>query len=1046
MNLSELCVRRPVFATMITSACIAIGALSFRDLGVDQYPDVEIPVATVTTRLPGASPEVVETQVTQVIEDAVSTSEGIDELRSTSLEGISVVTVNFVLDRDRDQAVQDVRDKVQTVLARLPEGVDPPIVTRFDVTAFPVLTLVVSSGRDLRETTEIAEETIAESLAGVSGVAQISVLGGRRRAFNVLVDADALVEHGISPGEIESAIRTQNVELPGGRIGDGVREEGVRVLAQVRNANQLADVVVRERPGTTPLRLRDVAHVVDSEADPRSLTRLDGRGAVALSIQKQAGTNTVEVVDAVLARLAQIRETLPSDVRVEVVRDQSTFVRRSIHEVELHLVLGAILASLAVLLFMGSLRSTLIAAISIPASIVTTFAILRALDYTLNNFTLLALTLSVGIVIDDAIVVLENVHRHVEEGAPPVKAAIEGTKQITLAVMATTLSLIIIFLPTAFMEGRVGRFWQSFGITTAFAIAVSLFIALTLTPMLCSRWLRAHTHKHFFVRLVDGLNDRLARWYGAIVSWSLRWRWVVVLLALATIGSIVPLVSAVGADFIPRDDTSDFMVVLTMPEGSTLDESARLTSEVEERLRAVRGVQQILTTIGSQRGGDDVTEVQLYVTITDLSQREWPLTAAIGEARQVLRSYADLRPAVQMTGGMGGGARGAELGFSIRGPDLEVLDRLTNELMDRMRRTPGFLEVDTTAAVRKPEVLVRIDRDRAADLGVRANEVASAMRTLTGGAPVSTIRDGDEQYDVWIRLEPEDRRSSAELASIPIRGAQGPLRLDAIASFDRARGPAQVERLDRARQVEIGSNLAEGVPLGTGVARVQALVDEMDLPPGYSLRFGGRARILEETLRNFLTALLLSFLFMYMVLAAQFESFLHPVTIMLALPLSFPFAILSLILLDDTLNIYSAFGTFMLFGIVKKNGILQVDYTNQLRDRGVPLREAIIEANKTRLRPILMTTLTLIAGMIPIALGEGPGSATRASMARVIIGGQAFSLLITLLIVPVAYSIFEDVRQWRARRKAHRSESASQSAPESPPAPADGKPEPEHAE
>ncbi|MCC6876287.1 MAG: efflux RND transporter permease subunit, partial [Sandaracinaceae bacterium] len=950
MNLSELCVRRPVFATMITSACIAIGALSFRDLGVDQYPDVEIPVATVTTRLPGASPEVVETQVTQVIEDAVSTSEGIDELRSTSLEGISVVTVNFVLDRDRDQAVQDVRDKVQTVLARLPEGVDPPIVTRFDVTAFPVLTLVVSSGRDLRETTEIAEESIAESLAGVSGVAQISVLGGRRRAFNVLVDADALVEHGISPGEIESAIRTQNVELPGGRIGDGVREEGVRVLAQVRNASQLADVVVRERPGTTPLRLRDVARVVDSEADPRSLTRLDGRGAVALSIQKQAGTNTVEVVDAVLARLAQIREALPSDVRVEVVRDQSTFVRRSIHEVELHLVLGAILASLAVLLFMGSFRSTLIAAISIPASIVTTFAILRALDYTLNNFTLLALTLSVGIVIDDAIVVLENVHRHVEEGAPPVKAAIEGTKQITLAVMATTLSLIIIFLPTAFMEGRVGRFWQSFGITTAFAIAVSLFIALTLTPMLCSRWLRAHTHKNFFVRLVDGLNDRLARWYGAIVSWSLRWRWIVVLLALATIGSIVPLVSAVGADFIPRDDTSDFIVVLTMPEGSTLDESARLTSEVEERLRTVRGVQRILTTIGSQRGGDDVTEVQLYVTITDLSQREWPLTAAIGQARQVLRSYADLRPAVQMTGGMGGGARGAELGFSIRGPDLEVLDRLTNELMDRMRRTPGFLEVDTTAAVRKPEVLVRIDRDRAADLGVRANEVASAMRTLTGGAPVSTIRDGDEQYDVWIRLEPEDRRSSAELASIPIRGAQGPLRLDAIASFARARGPAQVERLDRARQVEIGSNLAEGVPLGTGVARVQALVDEMDLPPGYSLRFGGRARILEETLRNFLTALLLSFLFMYMVLAAQFESFLHPVTIMLALPLSFPFAILSLILLDDTLNIYSAFGTFMLLGSVKKNGILQVDNTNQHRDPGVPLREAILEPNKTRLR------------------------------------------------------------------------------------------------
>ncbi len=1020
MTLSEICARRPVFATMMTSACVAIGALSFGDLGVDQYPDVEIPIATVTTRLPGASPEVVETQVTQVIEDAVSTAEGIDELRSTSLEGISVVTINFVLDRDRDQAVQDIRDKVQAVIARLPVGADPPIVTRFDVTAFPVLTMVVSSGRDLRETTEIAEETISEGLAGVSGVAQITVLGGRRRAFNVLVDVDALVQYGVSPGEVEQAIRTQNVELPGGRIGDAEREEGVRVLAQVRSAAELGDVVVRERPGTTPLRLRDVARVEDAEADPRSLSRLDGNAAVALSVQKQAGTNTVEVVDAVLARLDELRAALPGDVRVEVVRDQSTFVRRSIHEVELHLVLGAILASLAVLLFMGSLRSTLIAAVSIPASIVTTFAILRVLDYTLNNFTLLALTLSVGIVIDDAIVVLENVHRHVEEGKSPLRAAIDGTKEITLAVVATTLSLVIIFLPTAFMEGRVGRFWQSFGITTAFAIGVSLFIALTLTPMLCGRWLRPHApdaKRNRLARIVDGLNGSLERAYGMLVGWSLRRRWVVVLLAAGTIASIVPLLRAIGKDFIPRDDTSDFAVALTMPEGSTLAASEAIAAEVEERMRGVRGVERILTTIGSQRGGDDVTEVQLYITITDLSQRDWPLSQAIAEARRTLRPYADLRPSVQLTGGLSGGARGSELGFSIRGPDLDELDRITEEVMARMRATPGFVEVDTTAAVRKPEVRVAIDRDRAADLGVRASEVASALRTLTGGAPVSAIRDGDEQYDVWLRLEDEDRRSAAQLAAIPIRGARGPLRLDAVASFDRARGPAQIERLNRTRQVEIGANLADGVALGTAVARVESIVREMDLPGGYSLRFGGRARILEETVSSFLTALLLSFLFMYMVLAAQFESFLHPVTIMLALPLSLPFAILSLLILGDTLNIYSAFGTFMLFGIVKKNGILQVDYTNQLRARGLPLRDAIVEANKTRLRPILMTTLTLIAGMIPIALGEGPGSASRASMARVIIGGQAFSLVITLLIVPVAYSLFEDVRGWRARRR-----------------------------
>lgn len=1020
MTLSEICVRRPVFATMIVSACVAIGALSFESLGVDQYPDVEIPVATVTTRLAGASPEVVETQVTQLVEDAVSTAEGVDEIRSTSIEGISIVSINFLLSRNRDQAIQDVRDKVQAVIAQLPEGADPPIVTRFDVTALPVMTLVVSSARTLRETTEIAEERIAEGLAGVSGVAQITVIGGRRRAFVVDVDAQALSEHGLTAGDLESAIRAQNVELPGGRIGSDIREEGVRVLAQVESAEELGRVVVEERSGSTPLRLSDVARVTDSEEEPRSLSRLDGTPAVSLTVQKQSGTNTVAVVDAVLARLDELRGELPEDVRIEILRDQSTFVRRSIHEVELHLVLGAVLASLAVLVFMGSFRSTIIAAIAIPASIVTTFAILRALDYTLNNFTMLALTLSVGIVIDDAIVVLENVHRHVEEGKSPFRAAIDGTKEISLAVMATTLSLVIIFLPTAFMEGRVGRFWRSFGITTAFAIMVSLFIALTLTPMLCSRYLSPHgsTKKGLSTRAVDALNARLEAAYGYLVERALRFRWFVVLIALLTIASIAPLGGMVGKDFIPRDDTSDFAVILTMPEGSTLASSAALSSDVEHALRGVRGVQQIYSSVGSQRGGDDVTEVQMYITITDLAERDWPLGDAMAEARRVLTAFADLRPSVQAVGGLSGGARGSELTFSIRGPDLQELDRLASELMTRMRETPGFVDVDTSSAVRKPEVQVRIDRNRAADLGVRASEIAGALRTLTGGSPISTIRSGDEQYDVWLRLEPEDRQSVASLAAIPVRGANGPVRLDAIAEFDRARGPSQIDRLDRSRQLEIGTNL-DGVPLGEAVSIIERLSSEIDMPAGYTIAFGGRARLLDETMRNFLSALLLSFLFMYMVLAAQFESFLHPITIMLSLPLAMPFALLSLYFLNDTLNIYSAFGTFMLFGIVKKNGILQVDYTNTLKARGMPTREAIILANKKRLRPILMTTLTLIAGMIPIAMGEGPGSASRASMAKVIIGGQALSLLITLLIVPVAYSLFDDFGAWRARRNLH---------------------------
>ena len=1033
MTLSELCVRRPVLATMMVSACVAIGALSFGDLGVDQYPDVEIPTATVTTRLPGSSPEVVETQVTQVIEDAVSSCEGIDEIRSSSLEGVSVVTVSFLFSRDRDQAIQDVRDKIQTALARLPDGTDPPIVTRFDVTAIPVMTLVVSSERELRETTEIAEQQIVEALEGAPGVAQISVLGGRRRAFTVELSADALAEHGLAPGEVEAAIRAQNVELPGGRIGDAAREEGVRVLSQVRSAAELGAIVIAERPGTTPLRLADVARVEDGEAEARSLSRLDGVPAVALTVQKQSGTNTVEVVDAVLARLDELRPALSSDVRIDVVRDQSRFVRRSIHEVELHLVLGALLASLAVLLFMGSLRSTVIAAISIPASIITTFAILRALDYTLNNFTLLALTLSVGVVIDDAIVVLENVHRHVDEGKSPFRAAIEGTKEITLAVMATTLSLVIIFVPTAFMDGRVGRFWRSFGVTTSFAILVSLFVALTLTPMLCALWLKPHdasAKRNPIARGVDRLNEWLERLYGRLVAWSLRWRWLVVIVSVLVIASIVPLSSAVGRDFTPQDDTSDFAVVLTTPEGSTLEASAQIAAEVEARLRQIRGVERIFTSIGSQRGGDDVTDVQMYITIVDLEQRDYPLTETMSEARRALRAFADLRPSVQSVGGLGGAARGATLTFSLRGPELSELDRLTTQLIERMRATEGFVDVDTQAAVRKPEVQVRIDRERAADLGVRASEVAGTLRTLTGGTPVSVIRDGDEQYDVWLRLSPEDRESAAALASLPVRGASGPLRLDAIASFERARGPAQIDRLERSRQIEIGTNL-DGLGLGDAMAEVTRLSGELDMGAGYSIVFGGRARSLDEALRNLMSALLLSFLFMYMVLAAQFESFLHPVTILLSLPLSLPFAMLSLLMLNDSLNIYSTFGTFMLFGIVKKNGILQVDYTNTLRARGMGLREAIVEANQKRLRPILMTTLTLIAGMIPIALGQGPGSATRASMARVIIGGQALSLIITLLIVPVAYSIFEDVRVWWQKRRPR--PEAAEPAPEAEP-------------
>ncbi|MEZ4450306.1 MAG: efflux RND transporter permease subunit [Nannocystaceae bacterium] len=1015
MTLSEICVRRPVFTLMMILACVTFGLLSFGTLGVDQYPDVEIPVVTVTTTLRGASPEEVETQVTKRIEDAVSTAEGIDELRSTSLEGVSVVTVNFLLDRDRDQATQDVRDKVAAAVRDLPEGTDPPVVTRFDTTAIPVLTLAVaSSERDLREVTEIARKQVLEPLQGVAGVGEIQLTGGQLRAFNVLLDADALIAYGLSIQEVRRAIQEQNLELPGGRLEEAGREDVLRTMARVEDEGELRRLVVAERQGA-PVTLGMIADVEDSAEEPRSLSRLDGEAAVALVIQKQAGTNTVEVVDAILQRALALERSLPADLEVTPIRDASRFIRRSIHEVELHLVLGAILASLSVLLFMGSLRSTMIAALAIPSSILTTFAILALLGYTLNNFTLLALTLAVGIVIDDAIVVLENVYRRVELGERPIAAAIAGTREISLAVFATTLSLIVIFLPTAFMEGRVGKFWRSFGITTAFAIAVSLFVALTLTPMLCARLLRRpKDHATRRPGLAERLSDALGRAYAAMVRVSLRGRWLVVILAGLTVAATAPLLDRIGKDFIPRDDTSEFAVVLTMPEGSSLAASSAMAAEIEGELRQLRGVTQIFTTIGSSRGGDDVTEVQMVLQLVDITERDYDLAAVQKEARARLRDYPDLRPSIQDIGGLSTGGRRTQLSFSLRGPDLEALQAHADELMTRMRGIPGFVDVDSSAAVRRPEVRVRVDRERAADLGVRAGEIAAALRTMIGGEPISKIREGAEQYDLWLRLEADDRRDLETLRGLPIAARDGLVRLEAVADFERERGPAQIDRLGRIRQVEIGANL-DGLALGDATERVKEAIAGLKLGPEYEVVFSGRAKILGDTIRSFLVALGLSFLFMYMVLAAQFESLLHPVTIMLSLPLSLPFALLSLLFLGDTLNIYSTFGVFMLFGIIKKNGILQVDYTNTLRARGVPRDQAIVEANKTRLRPILMTTLTLIAGMIPIALGKGPGAASRASMAKVIIGGQALSLLITLLIVPVAYSLFDDAQRGLSR-------------------------------
>jgi HAE1 family hydrophobic/amphiphilic exporter-1 len=1024
MKLADLCIRRPVFATMLIGFLVALGIFSYRQLAVDLFPNLDYPIVSVTTTLKGASVEEMESGVTKPVEEVINTIEGIDELRSVTKEGLSQVLVFFVMERDREAAAQDVRDKVASIMSQLPEGTDMPIVDKFDVESLPIAGIAVSGNRSLREVTEIARKQVKEDLETLRGVGSVTMVGGLERTINVDVDAQRLAAYHISIQQVKAALRAQNLELPSGRVDQGPKELVLRTMGRIARVEDFNQLIVGNVHGR-PLTVGDVGTVTDSFVEPRTLARLDGHPAVSLLIRKQSGTNTVEVIDHIKRRLEQLRTVLPSDISLEVVRDHSRFIKLSIDEVQLHLILAAVLVSLTVMLFIANLRATLIAAIAIPTSIISTFFLMRLMGFSINNMTMLALVLATGIVIDDAVVVLENIFRHAEEqGESPMQAASVATKEISLAVMATTLSLVVIFLPVAFMSGRVGRFFNSYGITVAFAILISLLVSFTLTPMLCARFLRVK-------KLAPGTSASrekrvylaVDRTYGAILRWSLQHRWVVVLLSVLTVASTVPLFRAVGKDFIPSDDQSEFEVIVQTPEGYSLARSDAAFRELEGKLRNLPGVVHLLTSIGNtsgrlRAGEGPVTEGSIYVRLTDLGQRQLSQLDIMKQARDILGQYPDLRASVQNVNIWVGGQRYTEIEFDLTGPSLERLQTYSEKIMAGMRAAPGFVDVDTTLSVRQPELRVHINRQKASDFGIKVQDIAATLRTLVGGEPVTRFKEEQDQYDVWLRAQLPNRNDPHALSDLTIATPTGGLvKLANLADLSEERGPAQIDHYNRQRKVTLVANL-DNVALSTAMTNIREIVAGLDLPPNYTAEFSGRAKALGETGTNFLLAFGLSLLFMYMILAAQFESFLHPVTILLALPLSIPFALISLLVLGETLNIYSILGLFMLFGIVKKNGILQIDYTNTLRARGMPRDAAILEANHVRLRPILMTTVMLVAGMIPIAVGAGPGSASRASMAKVIIGGQTLCLLLSLLLTPVAYSLFDDLGRMRLLARA----------------------------
>jgi len=1032
MTLAELCVKRPVFAVMLITFLVVLGVFSFRDLGVDLFPKADPATVTITVRLPGATSEEVTTQVVLPLEEAVSTISGLDELNSQASEGNARITCKFFLEREIESAAQDVREKVAGAIRRLPPNILPPIIQKADPDSDPVIGLVVAGDKNLRETTEIADKEIKRVLETVDGVGEVSMTGGRERQIRIFADAEKLNAHNITISQLQRAIESENVEIPGGRIIRGESELGIRTLGRIDAISQFGDIIVANVNGT-PIRVSDIGRVEDSFAEPRTWNMIDGKQAVSLDVRRQSGTNTVKIIDAVKKKLEQIKKTLPPGVTVKIIRDQSVFINASVASLEEHLLFGSLLASLVVLLFIRNIRSVLIAAIAIPTSIVATFTLLKAMDFTLNNMTLLALTLAVGIVIDDAIVVLENIVRFIEEKHyEPKRAAIEATKEITLAVVATTISLVIIFVPIAFMTGYARRYVNQFGWTMAFSVMVSMLVSFTLTPMLSSRMLKRLAHKRETdsgdsqsARLESGSDaakkeertskdSRFFGWidrsYGRILKWSLNHRLVVVGVALATFALTFPLNAIVGRDFIPPDDQSEFQVSLNWPEGTSVEGTSRLAMEISDRIAQIPEVEFVNPYIHEASLS---SHNHIYVRLVDVSQRKATNLEVAAKVRKISADYKNLRSKIIIPSALGGGEMYFPVRALILGPDFLKAAELSKQVAERMRAIPGLLDVEASVSLNSPELQVKIDRQRASDLGVRASDVAGAVRLMISGEDqISTYKEGDEQYDVTMQLLPEQQRDREVLERLMIPSTKvGQVRLDNIATIQHGLGPSRIERFNRQFQVSVNANNAPDFPLDLAARTVNDEIKKVGLPSGYSSKLIGTVKILDETTANLIVAFLLASIFMYMVLAAQFESFLHPFTIMLSLPLSIPFALLSLWLTGRTLNLWSALGVLLLLGIVKKNGILQVDYTNKLREQGIPLREAILQANHVRLRPILMTTFSIIGGLIPTAIGIGAGSAQRSAIAVTIIGGQSLCLLLTLVVTPVAYSIFAELEE-----------------------------------
>ena len=1012
----KLFIRRPVFTTMLVMLLVVFGVTSYPSLGIDLYPDIDFPIVTVRITYTGASPEEMEGLITKPVEDAVSSVSGIKTLSSTSREGISETIIEFELGTNAKMAANDVREKVAGVRRRLPDEIDEPVVQRYDITAQSIMTYsLASETRERGEIRKIAENVVKDELQRIEGVAEVNVYGSGNREIHVYVDPVKLEAYNVPLQSLYEIINSSNYNTPGGRVKSNGNEITVRTLGKYKSVEDIGKIVVSLQQGRV-IRLSDVATVVDGWAEERVHARTLGIPSVLVSIQKQSGTNTVNVSERVKKEIERLQQILPADVKVSIVRDSSVYIRDNVDDVNMSLIFGSLLAVLITYLFIRDWRATVIAGISIPTSIIATFFLMKVQGFTLNNMSLLALSLAVGILIDDAIVIVENIVRHIEEGSTPLEAAGNGTNEIALAVFAATLSLLAVFVPVGSMGEIIGQFFKQFGLTVAFAIAFSMFVAFTMVPTMSAYWLkpidRTSVPTNRFARGVKVVLDKWQYWfevmskgYVDLLRWCLKRPKQILTISALTLLINLMLVPFIGFEFQPTYDSGEFSIALSAPAGTSIDKMKELVAPIEKEVLAIPELQSAFLMLGS--GRMPPYKASMGIKLTPSTKRRRTMTQITDELRTKVRNSTGLKIGIQISQ-MSGRGDARPLQVALRGPDLTVLTGYVQTLAEQMKQIPGTADVDYSSEQYEPEIIVRLDPVRAGEVGMEPTSAGKMIQLAFLGLDTKNqYTAGDKDYLIKVRMPEYLRRDINDVANMRISSKTGVfVRLGDVADVTLSSGPTQIDREDRQRQIIVYSN-AVGVSVGDLVQKVQAMIPGLNMPLGYSHKFVGQAKMMAESFSEISKALGLAVILIYMVLAAQFESYIHPLTIMLSLPFAFIGALLGLLMGGHTINTMSLIGIILLMGLVTKTSILLVDHTIQLREEGVPIVEALIQSGSVRLRPILMTTLSTILGMLPLALGIGAGAELRQSMAVAVVGGLITSSLLTLVVVPLAYYMID---------------------------------------